>query len=513
MYSGIRYTRMRPASVRSKSSTPVNLQQARQGDLTSDRSSLQAASAAVAVGNPIPAPIVPSANSDNPGFKEIKTLPIADRFLLNEYMLLRTGESPERLVSDIHALAFPDSKTEAEEVNALCSLLAERLTEQHQALVAADIKLQERSDDTINRLIAEEKEAFENSIHVSGRAQREGFKDALGLVQGITDTPSGRRHYGAWFRQGWLLWRTDSPLEEVEAAFYQANRLSVADPDARVYQYLAARHLAEIQTALGRHEDAQETIATALGIFPEDPLILHSGARSAARMGNSEDALRLVEKCITLQPLMSTLLAEDPYLEEQRSTAVETLQRLRQAAQNRHATTTERWLKALDLVRRAEAMAEAAIPIPVALTEGGAAANSEDDNRAAMVLDSAESALEKLAANAADLEFRQKRYIDKLFADRASWQQSLEGLKNEAQAMNLNLAAPPPKKGLFGKIKPGHESVFLNYHNCRQTLVTLETEIRDHLPELKAKLEEATKRHSLLQTTLIWLRENGKPLR
>jgi hypothetical protein len=211
---------------------------------------------------------------------------------------------------------------------------------------------------------------------------------------------------------------------------------------------------------------------------------------------------------------MSTLLIEDPYLEQQRSVAVETLQRLHQAAQNRHATTTERWQKALDLVRRAESRAETAIPIPAALTEGGAeAGNEEDDNRAALVLDSAEAVLGEIVRNAAEVEFRQKRYIDKLFSDRASWQQSMEGLKNEAKAMNLDLSAPPPKKGLFGKKKQGHESVFLNYHNCRQTLVAIETQIRDNLPELKAKLAEATKRHEVLETTLSWLRENGAPLR
>jgi tetratricopeptide (TPR) repeat protein len=265
---------------------------------------------------------------------------------------------------------------------------------------------------------------------------------------------------------------------------------------------------------LGRYEDARETTTTALDLFPEDPLILYSSARAAARAGKSGDAVRFIEQCLTLQPLMSTLLAEDPYLEEQRSAAVETLQRLREAAQNRHATTTERWQKALDLVRRAEARAEVAIPIPVSLTKGGAdAGNEDDDNRAALVLDSAEAILGQIVKNAAEVEFRQRRFIEKLFSDRAGWQQSMEGLKNEAKAMNLDLAAPPPKKGLFGKKKQGHESVFLNYHNCRQTLVKIESQIRDNLPELKANLEEAVKRHELLETTFNWLRESGAPLR
>jgi tetratricopeptide (TPR) repeat protein len=265
---------------------------------------------------------------------------------------------------------------------------------------------------------------------------------------------------------------------------------------------------------LGRYQDAHETITTALTLFPEDPLILHSCARAAARAGDAGDAVRFIEKSLEMQPLMSTLLIEDPHLEEQRSVAVETLQRLHEAAQNRHATTTERWQKALDLVRRAESRAEVAIPIPAALTEGGAEAeNEEDDNRAALVLDTAEAILSEIVQNATEVEFRQKRYIDKLFSDRATWQQSMEGLKNEAKAMNLDLSAPPPKKGLFGKKKQGHESVFLNYHNCRHTLVTIETQIRDNLPELKAKLAEATKRHEVLETTLSWLRENGAPLR
>jgi tetratricopeptide (TPR) repeat protein len=494
----------------------VNLQLARQDDITRERASLRAAAAAVAVGNPISAFIAPSAipDSDSPGFKDSKTLPIADRLLLNEYFLLRNVENSESLTEDIHVLVFPHKKPTDEEANAFCMVLAQRLLAQHEALVAADAKLRERNEDSFNRLLEEEHDAFTVGARASGRAQREGYKDALGLVQGITETPSGRRHFGAWFRQGWLLWKTEAPLEEVETAFYQAARLSSTDPNAAVYQNLAARHLAEIQMALGRYGDAYETMTAALAVFPEDPMMLHSSARAAARAGNARDAFRLTEQCITLQPLISTLLVDDPYLADQRSAAVDTLQKLRQVAHNRHATTTERWQKALDLVRRAESMADITLPVPETLTEGGAKVGSgEDDNRAALVLDSAEKSLDLSVKHAADLEFRQKRYIDKLFSDRASWQQSMEGLKNEAKAMNLNLSAPPPKKGLFGKKKEGHESVFLNYHTCRQTLVTIETEIRDNLTELKAKLAEATQRRELLENTLAWLRENGKPLR
>ncbi len=441
-------------------------------------------------------------------------MPIADRLLLNEYLLLRSGGSPERMTEDIHSLVFPNKEPEDEEVNALCAVLAQRLIEEHQALIEVDTKLRERHDEAINRLLDEEQEAFSEGARSSGRAQREGYKDALKLVEGITETASGRRHFGAWFRQGWLLWKTDAPLEEVESAFYQAARLSGADSEAAIYRNLSARHLAEIQMELGRYGDAHETITTALRVFPEDPLVLHSSARASARAGDAANAIRFIEKCLALQPLMSALLVEDPYLEPHRNAADETLKRLHEAAQNRHATMMERWHKALDLVRKAESRAAVSIPLPKALTEGGAeAAVGDEDNRAALVLDSAEAVLGAIVKNAADAEFRQRRFIDKLFSDRASWQQSMEGLKNEAKAMNLDLSAPPPKKGLFGKKKQGHESVFLNYHNCRQTLVKIETQIRDNLPELKAELEAAVNRHELLQTTLNWLRENGAPLR
>ncbi|MES2461396.1 MAG: hypothetical protein V4671_12505 [Armatimonadota bacterium] len=429
-------------------------------------------------------------------------------------MLLRTGGTPESLRDAVHSLVFSDENVSDDTGDAFSALFAQRLSEQHDALTAVDTKLRERNDDAINRLLDEEQDAFAISARATGRAQREGYKDALGLVQGITGTPSGRRHFGAWFRQGWLLWNTEAPLEEVETAFYQAARLSAADPDAAVYQNLSARHLAEIQMRLSRYEDARETIEGAAALFPQDALVLYSGARAAARAGDAQAASLFVEKCLQVQPLMSTLLIGDPSLEGHKDAVGETLQRLRQAAKSRHATTTERWHKALDLVRRAESRAEAAIPLPKSLTEGGSEpGDDDDDNRAAQVLDSAEATLGQIVKNAADVELRQKRYIDKLFSDRVTWQQSLEGLKNEARAMNLNLAAPPPKKGLFGKKNQGHESVFINYHTCRQTLVTLETEIRDRLPDLKANLEEASKRHQELKATLDWLRENGSPLR
>ncbi len=490
------------------SSPPV-----RQDDLARERASLRAA-AAINVGNPAAMPAVSSAHTDSRIVKDRKPLPIADHFFFSEYLLLRTEEYEESLTDSLRALVFPHKKPNDEEVGAFCIQLTQRLIEQKKALALADTKLSERSDNSFVRLISEEHEAFSSGIRATGRAQRESYKDALGLVQGITETPSGRRHFGAWFRQGWLLWKTDAPLGEVETAFYQAARLSAADTEGAVYHDLAARHLAEVQMALGQFSDAHETMTAALSAFPQDPTILRSCARAAALAGDTRDAFRLVEQCLGRQPFIATLLLDDPFLTDQRSAAVETLQRLRQAADQRHSTTRERWQKALDLVRRAESMAEVALPIPAHLTEGGAGDENEDeDTRAARVLDSADTDLVQMVKNAADVEFRQKRYIEKLFSDRATWQQSLEGLKNEAKAMNLNLAAPPPKKGLFGKKKEGHENVFLNYHTCRQTLVTIETEIRDHLPQLKAKLEELAKRRELLETTLALLRKNGASVR
>ena len=491
----------------------TSLQPVRQDDLARERASLRAAAAAVNVGNPTSAPAAPSTPAESRAVKDRKPLPIADRFFFCEYLLLRTEEYEESLADTLRDLVFPHKKPNDEEVAAFCLHLAQRLTEQKKALAAADTKLSGRSDESFVRLLSEEHDAFSSGIRATGRAQRESYKDALGLVQGITETPSGRRHFGAWFRQGWLLWKTDAPLGEVETAFYQAARLSAADVDGAVYHDLAARHLAEVQMALGQFSDAHETMTAALAAFPQDPMVLRSSARAAALAGDTRDAFRLVEQCLGRQPFIATLLMDDPFLADQRSASVETLQRLRQAADRRHSTTRERWQKALDLVRRAESMAEITLPIPSHLTEGGAVEEADEDTRAARVLDYADADLVQMVKIAIDAEFRQKRYIEKLFSDRATWQQSLEGLRNEAKAMNLNLAAPPPKKGLFGKKKEGHESVFLNYHTCRQTLVMIETEIRDHLPQLKAKLEELAKRRELLETTLDWLRKNGAPVR
>ncbi|MBC8101989.1 MAG: hypothetical protein H7Z41_05315, partial [Cytophagales bacterium] len=228
--------------------------------------------------------------------------------------------------------------------------------------------------------------------------------------------------------------------------------------------------------------------------------------------GDAPAASQLVERCIAAQPLMAALLQSDPDLTEQHGVAAATLIRLREVAKNRHSTATERWRQALDLVRRAEAMTDASLPLPVSLTEGGAG-DEENEIRAAAVLESAEASLARLIKEAKDLEFRRRRYIEKLYSDRATWQQSLEGLRNEAQAMNLNLSAPPPKKGLFGKKNRAHESVFLNYHTCRQTLVTIETEIRDHMTELKAKQAEAVTQRETLEAALGWIQESGGPLR
>ncbi|MBC8104899.1 MAG: hypothetical protein H7Z41_20180, partial [Cytophagales bacterium] len=214
-----------------------------------------------------------------------------DRYLPYEYRLLRTGGSVESLAETLYSLLSPSlsgvSKVPGHEPlnvesQALCGALAQRLMAQQHALTEADTRLNERHDDAIVRLLQEEAEAFAVAASAVGRAQREGYKDALHLVQGVTKTPSGRRHCGAWFRQGWLLWNTEAPLTEVEEAFYQAARLAAAIPAEEVYRDLAVRHLAEIQIALGQHDNARETMAAALTLAPQDPLTLRAAARAAA---------------------------------------------------------------------------------------------------------------------------------------------------------------------------------------------------------------------------------------
>jgi len=448
-----------------------------------------------------------------------------DALLRIEYPLLRSVETgaadPAAFAPRLRSVLFPTSlgghkfsdisDAEADEVT---SALAQHLVSKAQALRQIELEtLRPRYDGSQSLLLNDASEALHSGLRVTGRAQREQYKDALVILQGLAGAPIGRRDFGIWFQVGWLLWQTEAPLNDVEEAFYQATRLSAA---ATEYHALAARHLAAIQILLDHTADAGDVLQSALQAAPKDPLLLRDAARAATLRGDTEVALGLVDRCLAAMPPLAALLPGDPLLEPQRAAILAALQSRREASRARAASATERWRQMLDLVRRAEAMGEITLPIPPSLVEGDVAASGDEDEetvaKAEMVFAAATEAMTHALAEARAAELRCRRHIEKLHQDKLMWEKSLAALRAEAEAMNLGLDHPPTAKGFLKKKNPEHERVFVNFHSVRSNLAQIDKELRDHLPQIKAALAESIRRREAVEHADTWLRTNGAAL-
>ncbi|MDA1051554.1 MAG: hypothetical protein O3C40_13880 [Planctomycetota bacterium] len=199
-------------------------------------------------------------------------------------------------------------------------------------------------------LLREASRALDNGARTCGRDQKEHFKEAVSLLQGVLNNPIGRRDYLAWFDLGWLQWKFKGNLTEAAEAFYHAGRLSASQdveyctvtlegysrsprlqemanrlqrlggtmrltalPPRKNPTYVeSVRHLAYMQYLQGKDQDAYATIQKILTVAGEDHDVLYDAARYAARTQRAKDALALLEKCIDLRPETIVTMFSEP---------------------------------------------------------------------------------------------------------------------------------------------------------------------------------------------------------
>jgi tetratricopeptide (TPR) repeat protein len=405
---------------------------------------------------------------------------------------------------------------ETDEVEEVVAALVARFTATAGSIAVTDREvLLPRYDTGQQRLLTDTGTAIASGLASSGRAQREDFRDALVILQGLADSPTGRRDYGVWMRIGWLRRKTNDSLAHVEEAFYQAARLSRAAGDA--YYPLAARQVAAVQAMMGRDIDAAETLEAALAVAPSDPILLWSAARIAAARGRADEAVALVDRCLAAEPPLTLLLFVDPGLETERAAIADALDRRRTTARARTATAIERWRRAVALVRRVEEKGGVPMPLPTSLTEEAIPSAVEADDpaltdRAGDVIACATKTLAGIIADARAHEGRVRRTIEMIHQDKEKWEGILVTLKAEAEMMNVSLDHPPVPKGLLRKKDPNHEQVFLNFHVCRQSLTRVDAQMRENLPELRVNLTKAVERSEHLEQTAAYLAAQASAL-
>jgi tetratricopeptide (TPR) repeat protein len=134
----------------------------------------------------------------------------------------------------------------------------------------------------------------------SGPTRFADLTDATRLYDLVLENPIGMQDYSAWFQRGYLYWKHDRDIKAARQAFERAARLSSVDNDA--YWVQSIRHLAEMHYLSGDYREAYITLSGVTGKLC-DHMVMYDQARYSARLDQSEEAIHLLRKCISENPL------------------------------------------------------------------------------------------------------------------------------------------------------------------------------------------------------------------
>jgi len=174
---------------------------------------------------------------------------------------------------------------------------------QHQ-LAEIHVTLQQPLQTVVMELYIEARAALIRGKNSSGRDRDEEFSDALRLLQNVLDNPIGSRNFWAWCDRGWIQWKHLRDFKAAEESFYQASRLSKGKQDE--VHLTALRHIAYMQYFQENYSAAFETQEMALaltsGNLDSQHDVMYDLARYAAKLGKTEKAVTLLDRCIDLRP-------------------------------------------------------------------------------------------------------------------------------------------------------------------------------------------------------------------
>lgn len=191
------------------------------------------------------------------------------------------------------------------------AMVASRLIAQHKTLLDIAKTLRRPYEAQMLELRQQADKWLTSGMRNTGKARDDDFDDATKLLQEVIKNPIGNQDYVTWFQIGWLLWKHEKKLGDAEQAFYRASRLSA--PQANQYHVLSVRHVAYMQYLQGRHEEAYQSVQKVVGAAVDHDAPFDA-ARYAAKTGRKEEALRLLERCIELQPTtIITMFAEQDF--------------------------------------------------------------------------------------------------------------------------------------------------------------------------------------------------------
>lgn len=175
------------------------------------------------------------------------------------------------------------------------------------SVLASSASLSQTFDVTASNLNTEQwtlwqtaMKALDNAITDYGLERQELFRDARTHLNDLISMPSVHPTAPMWLVFAWLSWKRRLNLDDVAPLF--ENALNASKTAKNVVHWLAARHLAYIQSEIGCAAEAFDTIKMALLAKTDGQTLLEAYTYSL-KAGKTSEALAFAKRCVQLSPL------------------------------------------------------------------------------------------------------------------------------------------------------------------------------------------------------------------
>ncbi|MGC4042707.1 MAG: hypothetical protein QM758_02765 [Armatimonas sp.] len=397
-------------------------------------------------------------------------------------------------------------------------LLSEKPAEE---LLAVAIELSEFHADAVSGLDGELKElaghardAVRNAARHAGRERQDDLKDAHNLLTAALKNPLAARNPALWFEMGWTLWQLGQ-IAEAEDAFYQSVRLASGGNERFVRH--ALRHLALLQAAQGKGEDAYLSAQRYLSADGRDPQLFLEGARYAALAGQLNEAGKLVGKALEADPTYIGALFAEPDLAPLGEARIQALEQITRNARAETQHQAMRWQRAVDQLHIIEELLGRKIPLPAELIPQGNIPLQElslfaaqrmawrNSQQADLILDEGRNVLQDAIKAVGEEEERLRRRIDLAYSEKKRWETELAAVTDDAERGKFSLHPYTWENPLTPRRNAQAKYIREVYTSCKANLEQSARVLVEQMPEVEEQRKTVQERIAKLRATLAGL--------
>ncbi len=366
----------------------------------------------------------------------------------------------------------------------------------------------------LKELAGHARDAVRNAARHAGRERQDDLKDAHSLLTAALKNPLAARNPALWFEMGWTLWQ-QGITTEAEDAFYQAVRLSSGGNERFVRH--ALRHLALLQAAQGKGDDAYQSAQRFLNADSRDPQLFLEGARYAALAGQLAEAGKLVGKSLEADPTYIGALFAEPDLAPLGEARIQALEQITRNARVETEHQAKRWQRAVDQLHTIEELLGRKIPLPAELLPPHNIPLNElslfaarrmawrNSQQADLILDEGRNVLQDAIKEVVEEEDRLRRRIELAYSEKKRWESELSAVTDDAERGKFSLHPYTWENPLTPRRNAQARYIREVYTSCKSNLEQSERVLVEQMPELEERRKTVQERIAQLRRTLAGL--------